>query len=153
MSRTNVRLSSPPGARGDSAAQAHARVYLKLSALAYAAAGHRSTSPDPRLAAASAATLCRTAALYYEALAGRRLPREDDGGDSDARLSSGRLQLLLAALAYDGSRHGADACVEFTRIAIGNLCMAAIRYCEVLDGEDPKRPPVVDRMLELDDGA
>ena len=134
----------------DSAQTARCRVNLKLGAIAYADARH-GTSPDRDLTGPALSHLCELAALYYASLTGsgdvlRRSP-------SSLGASEQLVRLCLASISYACARHGADACVELSRDALGNLCGAAIAYCEMLVGADPAAPRVVDRGLQLGGGA
>lgn len=168
MSHSSVRLftASSVGApqrhhHGD--ASARARVHLKMAALAWASACMGPGIP-PMMAVAGIAWLCDAARTYYEALTGRPLPCVDDmrwageapppdAPEGDARLAMMRSQLALGAVSYATSRHGADACLDFTRMTIGRLCEAAIHYCEALRGAPDGEPPVVDRTIHMDDGT
>lgn len=114
---------------------------------------------------AGIAGLCGAAGVYYGALTGHAFEHEDralgsfgeistaDAGPGEARVAMARSQLVLGAVSYVSSRHGADACIEFTRAAIGVLCSSAIRYCEALAGRPPGESRVEDRTLHLDDGT
>lgn len=144
-------------------ASARARVHLKLAALSWANACLGSAAP-PMMAMAGVGWLCDAARAYYEALTGRSFtPRDDmrwlgdlpppDAPTDEVRIATTRAQLALGAVSYVASRHGADACIEFTRAAIGTLCDAAIRYCEALSDAPEGEPRVVDRTMHLDDGS
>ena len=148
------------GAAGHAAA---ARVHLKLAALAWANVCLGVSMP-PSVTMAAVASLCRAAAAYYGALIGRSFDPEDDTlrfGDlpppgaspAEVRVVMARAEFLLGAVGYVSSRHGADACIEFTRAAIGGLCNAAIGYCEALVGVPTGETKVVDRTMHLDDGS
>lgn len=151
-----ARRPPPPGAsgaRGGGAAPASAaaRVSLKLAALAYTnlcmgVGSGPGGGATPDLAVASAG-LCHAALRYFVALTGGHLAVEVTE-DGSARSAQARAMMQVAAIAYASTRHGADACIEFTRAAIGELCQAAARYGALLTGSRE----VVDRDLHLDDG-
>jgi hypothetical protein len=148
---------------GPGDATAHARVNLKLAALACVNACLGPAAP-PSMVLAGVAALCGAAQIYYGALTGQALEHEDatlasfgslpssDADPREARVAMARSQLVLGAVSYVSSRHGADACIEFTRAAIGTLCTSAIRYCEALAGQPAGESRVVDRTMHLDDG-
>jgi hypothetical protein len=165
------------GAGGHSqASSAHARVRLKLAALAYVGMRH-GTDSRVEVLLASVSALCGAALAYYGALTGRAWsPVEDrtlhwdamgpadvsDVSEDDVRVMSARIRLKLACVSYESTRHGADAHVEFTRAGIAELTGAAIAYCEALLGtgpgsgdgaRGPRDASVVDRTLHLDDGT
>jgi len=144
-------------------ASARARVHLKMAALAWSSSCMGPGVP-PMTAIAGIAWLCGAARTYYEALTGRPLQCDDDmrwaaeipppdAPEGDARLAMMRSQLVLGAVSYAASRHGADACLDFTRMTIGRLCETAINYCEALRGAPDGDSPVVDRTIHLDDGT
>lgn len=127
----------------DTQRSAHARVHLKIGAMAYADAIHLS---DPELAGASLVQLCELAARYYAILTNSdaigRVPIASE------RAVGQLIRLRLAAIGYANARHGSDACVELARDALGLLCSAAIAYCAALLEVEPSG--VVDRALGLD---
>ena len=143
-----VHVVQPSSILRDSAAAAQARVRLKLSALAYA--GIR-CGPDasPDLVGASLAQIAGCAVAYYQALGGQLVLPDSIMPTPEAgqRLA----QLQLAAVAYSCSRHGADACVEFSRDALHVYCNAAIAYCQALPGADTEAR-IVDAGLTLERG-
>jgi hypothetical protein len=162
------------GSSSNSASTAHARVRLKLAALAYVGTRHGSDARAELLIAAISA-LCGSALAYYGSLTGKSWTRVEDRtlhwdagspadmsdvSDGDARVVSSRMRLKLACVSYESTRHGSDAHVEFTRAGIAELCGAAIHYCETLlgsgigtgDAADAASGNVVDRTMHLDDG-
>jgi hypothetical protein len=58
-------------------------------------------------------------------------PMRDSARDTAVR----RVHMKLCALAYVGTRHGTDACPEFTEMATAMLCGAAIGYVAALTGK------------------
>jgi hypothetical protein len=128
--RTTVTLSCT----SDSAAAGELRFALKLAALAYfeVRVGADATIDGANLALAD---LCAVAIRYFACLTGQHVeiaaPRGEAGIAALSRLRS-------AAVAYASSRHGADACAELSRAALGNLCAAAIGLCEVCGSRRPK---------------
>ncbi len=136
-------------ARPDNHASSVSRVQLKLSALAHVNTCVGS-SPSMDLALASVAALCNAAVRYFVALTGGGSTVQVHAYPEDAGVAARRLNLQLAATAYASTRHGVDACMEFTRIAIGALCDAAIAYASTLTRTDAGG--VTDRTLDLDDG-
>lgn len=168
----------PGGSSDNSTSTAHARVRLKLSALAYVGARHGSDA-RVELLLASVAALCGAALAYYGALTNQSWTRVEDRtlhwdagspadmsevSDDDAKIMSSRIRLKLACVSYESTRHGADSHVEFTRAGIAELCGAAIHYCQTLLGTgagtgsgtgsvvDAHDGNVVDRTMHLDDG-
>jgi hypothetical protein len=136
------------------------RVKLKISALAYCDVRHGGDGPGLLVAAVD--TLCGCAERYYAALAGNpgfRAERPTSHGDLPAPGASrqevetvaARAAVKIAAIGYGMSRHGVDACMEYTRAAIGVLCQAAIGYCAAASGAADVKD-VVDRTMRLDDG-
>jgi hypothetical protein len=138
----SVRVSD---ARGDSAKIGAARVQLKLAALGYAGVRH-GLDADPAIVQHAVNMLCEAAARYYGQLSGRPVTGRGLRLDHDACT-----RLRLAAVAYAGVRHGADANEESARAGLGIVCQASIRYCEALVGGKP--PPVTDPHLQLDGGS
>lgn len=124
------------------------RVSLKLASLAYTnlCVG---TSSSPDLASASVTQLCRAAARYFLSLVGPYSVSVPD--EESSVVASLRLRLQVAAVAYASTRHGVDACTEFTRAAIGELCQAAIGYAGELTRPGATHD-VVDPTMHLDDG-
>lgn len=123
---------------------AHARVQLKLAALAYADSRHGTDSNDGMVLMA-VALLARASFWYVGALenvdrSGTRIPEPDGRFD----------HIKLAALAYVGTRHGGDGGGGFCRDGLALLCQAAIRFVESIDKVN--RANVVDHTLKLDDG-
>lgn len=145
---SNVRVLMPPTAMGDSMGAAHSRVQLKLSALAYA--GVRcGADASPDLVGQALAFLCGAAIAYVRALGGA-IPTPDSlAPTTEAGVRLGNLQ--LASVAYASARHGADACIEFSRDALAFLCGAAVAYCEALPGMS-RSGRRVDDTLSLDRG-
>lgn len=52
------------------------------------------------------------------------------------RVAAARVQLKLAAIAYESTRHGADASLLLCQAGLLTLCHAAIRYIEALSEQD-----------------
>ncbi len=144
MTRSSVAVSYSR----DTARTAACRVQLKLGALAYAD-GRHGVDASAEFSGAALVHVCELAARYYASLT---------GSDAVLRLPSlirpevaGELaRLRLACLSYAGGRHGADACIELSRDALGVLCGAAIALCQASLGVDPERRTVVDPALQLE---
>lgn len=112
---------------------AHARVNLKLAALAYVGTRHGADACEAFVRDGTLA-LCGAARAYVRALTGRELSSWAHKEQDDARRRSIH-GLEMAAIAYDKARHGSDSAVEFVRAALGMLCQAAITFCETMAGE------------------
>jgi len=146
MARSQVAVSFSR----DSARTAHARVQLKLGALAYAD-GRHGADASPEFSAAAVASTCALAARYYASLT---------GGDAILRqplirpeLAGEIARLRLSCLSYAAARHGTDSCIELARDALGGLCAAAIALCQAALGDDPQKSRVVDPTLQLEGGS
>lgn len=143
-----VNLIQSPMIKGDSPAAARTRVMLKLAALGYH--GIRcGADATPALVGASLVHLAGCAVGYYHALGGS-LPRPESIAPTP-EAEQCLAQLQISASAYSCARHGSDACIEFSRDALGALCMAAIAYCQSLPGADTDAR-IVDSGLALDRG-
>ncbi len=120
--RTTVTLSCSP----DSAAAGNLRFALKLAALAYFEV-RVGVDADVSSANLALSELCAVSVRYFACLTGQQVeivaPRDQVGVAALGRLR-------LAAVAYASTRHGADACAELSRSALGYLCDAAIGICE-----------------------
>lgn len=132
----------------DTPSQAYARVGLKLQALAYDGI-RRGADASPELVGCALASLCGSAIAYAQAV-GVQVEIPDVPAptpESSARL----LRLQVVAVAYASARHGSDACAEFSRDALGQLCQLAVDYAESLPGA-ASRGQHVDHTLALDRG-
>lgn len=154
----HVTLASKPGTNStrvrqdvssDSGRVAHERVRVKLGALAYADSRHGADA-SADLAQASLVTLCEAAGGYYESLTGVSIRGKPIVSEQSAQALA---RLRVSALSYAGTRHGADACIEFTRDALRGMCGAAIAYAEAVAGGDARPGETVDRTLYLDGGV
>lgn len=119
----------------DSPRAAEARVSLKLAAEGYSASRH-GCDAGGSLTAAAIFQLRGRAIFYHAALLHvdlrGRLPDDLTELHADPLVEARFSGLLVAALAYHGSRIGADAHSEYARAAIGELCQAAVQYVESL---------------------
>jgi hypothetical protein len=144
---------------------AELRVALKLAALSYVESGKRS-EPCEALALSATVDLCGAAVYYFNGLArltGEASYIEDrtivmgdvpSAGASaeEVQIVRARVGLKLAAIRYAAARQGDDACAEFTRAAIHDLCTAAVGYREALGGA-PIPTDVAYKSARLDDGT
>ena len=148
---SSVRVLPLAGASlGDSQAAAFRRVQLKLASLAYAGI-RRGADAHPALVSTSLAHLCASALAYYQELGGRIPVPETIAPTPEAQVAVTGLQ--IRAVAYDASRVGSDACVEFARDALADLLRAAVVYCEALPGATPdegRARRAADDSLRLD---
>jgi len=111
---------------GDSHAAGRARLRLKFAAIGYDNARH-GIDASPELNRAALLKLASAAWEFYEVLNPGRVGWDD----VLATLEGGEIvDLALAAISYDNSRHGIDADVGLIRAALEFLCSAAIAYCE-----------------------
>jgi hypothetical protein len=137
MTRTQILRAPPHDAdRQDSAHAADARVALKLAAEGYNACRFGANAGG-RLLAIALARLRGQALRYYAQIQPRadlqhRLPEDLKALHEHPGVERSAGELEIAAMAYSGTRSGADMCAEFTRAAIGELCAAAVRYTEEL---------------------
>lgn len=152
--------------RQDTSAAANARVALKLAAEGYSASRHGSDAGG-RLTSAALFVLRSRAIQYYARLEridpGKKLPADLHELHEHPLVDQAFGGLQAAALAYSGTRSGADASLEFTRAAIAEICSAAIFYVEsmmrILDHEPNhsrgarKRADVTEAVMALGDGT
>jgi hypothetical protein len=128
----NVRVfhkGARPGDHLDTHQIAHARVSLKLAALAFGESRHGVDSGD--LCPAALLVLCQAAVKYVEELSGNVLPKR-----FEQRLETAdNRNLRNAATAYASTRHGADSGQSFVSAGLARLCQSSIRYVEMLTGE------------------
>lgn len=137
MSTTRVN-----GADSNAAATAHARVHLKLAALAYNGTRHGADA-CAEFCQAGAQILCAAAIGYVAALTRQVIDVAVRTNLYEAK------NLEIAAIAYCETRHGADTHQRFTTAGLGNLCQTAIAYVEKLMG----RPLPSDLKSLAADGA
>lgn len=143
-------VNGRPTTIADSHQIAAARVALKVAALACAAA--RMDPSGANLARVAEGDLARSALEYF-----RTLRRATTGKDPEMmigvtdQLEEAQKRLVVSALAYTTSRHGADSCVDFSRAAIGIMCQAAVRLGEILTGMAPGACEG-DPSMHLEDG-
>jgi len=131
---------------------ADARVEMKVAALGCAAA--RYDPAGTSLSAVAEKDLTSAALAYF-----RTLHRATTGRDPEMpvtlvrteRIEEAQRMLVVAGLGYVTSRNGADACLAFTRAAIGRMCQAAVRLGEAITGMEPGASHG-DPSLHLDDG-
>lgn len=139
--------------RADNARIAEARVSLKIAALA--CAGSRYDPQGGDLLVEGVRAVVEAAGSYYRELRrgspGTELDRGGLRPGDEVRVGRARDRLILSSLAYTAGRHGADACVEFTRAAIRNLCQSAICLGEAIDGAEDGSCRG-DPTIHLDDG-
>lgn len=135
----------PQGAKPPSRESSAARVRLKLYALAYVESRH-GVDASPAMCWDALFLFCQSAINYVAALEGK--PKldlvdrtiNDDRGPSNTRtmtsdsVAAARTELKLAAIGYEASRRGADSYTQGSQFGMQQLCEAAIRYVERLEG-------------------
>lgn len=147
----NVRVfnNAPKGVRAPTRESSHARVRLKLYALAYVEARH-GVDASPAMCWDALVLYCQSALMYVASLEGKDpsvgVPIDrtihDDRGPSASRtmvpggdrVAQARTELKLAAMGYEAVRRGADSYTQGGHAAIAMVCQAAIRYAEALEG-------------------
>ncbi len=140
MSRTQILYRadrSRESDRQDSAGSAEARVALKLAAEGYNAALR--ADGGGRLTLAALAQLRHRAIWYYAQIEPTtrlpgRLPVDLRELHDQPVVDLAFAGLQVASMAYSNTRLGGDACVEYSRAAIADLCNAATRYADALLG-------------------
>lgn len=146
-----VILSGPRGRiLPDSQRAAECRVSLKLSAIAYAQS--RVGLDAERISGTAAGWLGHCALRYCEALDDEPAGSRSIGDPTDGVVAA-LSRLSAVALAYAGSRMGADACPELSRDALALLCSAAVdlgRHAigrdDEEDARDERRSDRIDRL-------
>lgn len=144
-----VVLAGPRGrVMPDNPRAAECRVALKLSAIAYAQA--RVGSDADRISGVAIGWLGHCALRYCEALSDEVPGSRSIGEPTDAVVAV-LSRLSAVALAYAGSRMGADACVELSRDALALLCSAAIDLgrCVEVSGAEPTERPRPHEPIEI----
>lgn len=121
--------------RQDTPGAAEARVSLKLAAEGYN--GSRfGADAGGRITATALFVLRGRAIGYYGQLRSTdlrdQLPADLRELHEHPLVDQTFASLQVAAIAYSNTRSGADAHSEFTRAAIGELCVAAVHYVEAL---------------------